>query len=161
MKTMRRRAFLRVLARSVAGLAAFGRIGPVPAAAPGTPRVAEAFEADAFEAAMIALFGQRDLPPATGFAIDVAEPVEDGAIVPMTLRMPAGAGVDEIFVLATRNPVPLVARFQFPAGIAGEFRTRIKLAETSTVVVVVRTDEHLAAVRRDVEVAIGGCSVMT
>lgn len=155
-----RRRFLALAARSTA-LAITGVGRGAAAAISSPPALSEAFASDALPEALVALFGRADLPVSDDLAIEVAEPVEDGAIVPVTITVPSALRVDALYVLASRNPVPLIARFSFPFGMGPVFRTRIKLAETSEILVVTEQGDTRAMARREVEVAIGGCSVMT
>lgn len=159
--TQARRRFLALAARSTAlAMTGVGRAAATAAASSPAP-ISEAFASDALAEALLALFGRADLPVSDDLAIEVAEPVEDGAIVPITIAVPSALSVDALYVLASRNPVPLIARFSFPFGMGPTFRTRIKLAETSEILVVAAQGEARAMARRQVEVAIGGCSVMT
>ncbi|EDN68140.1 sulfur/thiosulfate oxidation protein SoxY [Beggiatoa sp. PS] len=55
--------------------------------------------------------------------------------------------------------MPLIAQFNFPEpeNATGWLKTRIKMNETSNVVVVAKADGKLYVARRNVKVTIGGC----
>lgn len=113
--------------------------------------------------ALLAEFTGVATPEAGTVTLDIAAIVENGAAAPMGLRvdspMTAADHVAEVLVLADRNPNAGVARFVFsPMAGRAEVNTRIRLAESQTVVAVARmSDGRLFMDRRDVQVTIGGC----
>ena len=64
-----------------------------------------------------------------------------------------------IAIIATKNPVPLVATFVCSPRTRAFVATRIKLAESCDVIAVVETDDGCFRARKAVEVTIGGCGV--
>lgn len=84
------------------------------------------------------------------------EIAENGAIVPLEIasRIP---GTQAIFILVDKNPQPLTAVFEFANGAEAFVATRIKMAETSRVRIVVSAGGKFYATMRDVKVTIGGC----
>jgi len=125
----------RLLAASVGGVAALPVASwllsrPVHAAWPQA-----AFAARTAEDALRELFGGAAPEPSDRIRIALPDVAEDGAVV------------------------PLIARFEFGEGaLTDSLATRIKLAESEHVIVVVQTPERLYSARRQVEVLIGGCS---
>ncbi len=117
-----------------------------------------AFAARTEEDALRELFGGAAIEPSDRIRITLPEVAEDGAVVPLTVETDLEP-VRSMVVVAEKNPVPLVARFDFGDGaLTDTLATRIKLAESEHVIVVVQTPERLYSARRHVEVLIGGCS---
>jgi len=86
-------------------------------------------------------------------APDIAE---NGAVVPVevTSRIP---GTTDIAILSEQNINPLVAEFALSNGAEGYVSTRIKMAKTSNVTVVVKAGGKTYLASKEVKVTIGGC----
>jgi sulfur-oxidizing protein SoxY len=146
MPAVTRRSALRL----VIGTAAFAASSPASSASADAAAEIEAFTG-----------GQ---PIASGgIALDLAEMVEDGSSVPLSISVDApsgGASVSELLVVADKNPWPRVAKFQFtPLSGHARVSTRIRLTESQTVTAVARTsDGRFLQAQRRVEVTVGACS---
>jgi sulfur-oxidizing protein SoxY len=66
-------------------------------------------------------------------------------------------GVKSITLLVDANPNPLSARFHFMPDAITEFKTRIKMGESSDVHAVIETDDAAYIATRNVKVTLGGC----
>ena len=86
-------------------------------------------------------------------APDIAE---NGAVVPISVSTSL-SGVTAIAILAAKNNIPLASDFEFGPGVEGFVSTRIKMAETSDVIAVVKTDSGVYTTSKEVKVTIGGC----
>jgi sulfur-oxidizing protein SoxY len=87
-------------------------------------------------------------------APDIAE---NGAVVPIEVvsNIPNSAS---IAVLSLKNPLPLVASFDFANGALPEMQVRVRLAETTMVKAVVKTaDGKFYTAQKEVKVTVGGC----
>ena len=76
--------------------------------------------------------------------LDLAQMVENGNAVPMTVSAdpPEGRRVDSLHVFAEANPNPEVVHAAFgPASFAPKLSTRIRLANSQTVVAVAVMDD--------------------
>jgi len=105
---------------------------------------------------MIAEFtGGADMAD-TGITLTAPEIAENGNTVPIAVSAP---GAVSILVLASGNPTPAVATFNFgPLAAAQEASTRIRLAGTQDVVAVAKmADGSFARAASTVKVTIGGC----
>ncbi len=116
----------------------------------------EAFKADAVDAAIKALFGDKPMTETDAFEFKVPEIAEDGSIVPVTVSTDM-EGVKSISLLVDANPNPLSARFHFMPGAVPEFKTRIKMGESSDVRAVIETEDALYVATKNVKVTLGGC----
>lgn len=96
--------------------------------------------------------------PADGAAMSIVAPdvAENGAIVELTLRS-ALPRTDLMALLLERNPFPLAAVYSFHEGMETEITMNVKMAESSSVVLVARAEGRYYAVRRQVAVTLGGC----
>jgi sulfur-oxidizing protein SoxY len=92
----------------------------------------------------------------SGITLTAPEIAENGNTVPISVDAP---GAVSILILATGNPVPPVATFNFgPLAAAHEASTRIRLAGTQDVVAVAKmADGTFARAASTVKVTIGGC----
>lgn len=141
--------------RGIGALAALWLAGGLRAARAAVRPVA-AFRAETVDGALAALYGTTEIPPGGGIRIGVAELAENGAVVPIKVEVDT-PGTREITLVASRNPVPLVARFELGPRTHGFIATRVKLAESCEVLAIARTPEGLSAAGKHVEVTIGGC----
>jgi sulfur-oxidizing protein SoxY len=134
--------------------------GAFAAAAAGTSP-ARAAKGEA-EALIKAFAGGRE-PVQGRVKLDLPEIAENGNTVPMAVTvespMTAESHVTDILVVADANPRAAVVTFHFtPSSGVAEANTRIRLAETQTVVAVARmNDGSVFMDQRPVKVTIGGC----
>jgi len=86
-------------------------------------------------------------------APDIAE---NGAVVPIAIesRIPA---TESIAVLIERNPNPLAASFDIPAGTETMITTRVKMGETSNVYALVKANGKYFVAKKEIKVTLGGC----
>ena len=66
--------------------------------------------------------------------------------------------VESIIIVVENNPRPLVATFEMMSRALPEVSSRIKMAETSQVMAVVKTHTGNYSTSKDVKVTIGGCA---
>ena len=64
---------------------------------------------------------------------------------------------EAIAILVEKNPTPLIANILFSQGVLPKVITRIKMAETSQLLVIVKAGEQYFRASRQIEVNIGGC----
>jgi sulfur-oxidizing protein SoxY len=114
-----------------------------------------AFEAPRLEDAL-KLIGAQAAIESPDIEFKAPEIAENGAIVPIeiTSRLPQ---TQAVYVFAEKNPFPLTASFEFLKGAEPFIATRIKMAESSRLEVVVRSAGKYYRTSREVKVTIGGC----
>ena len=98
----------------------------------------------------------HDLSMTTDITINAPEMAENGAVVPVSVSTTI-PGVEKISLLVDKNPHPLVASFELSQKCRGYVSTRIKMKESSNIIVVVEASGKFYANRKVVDVAIGGC----
>ena len=81
---------------------------------------------------------------------------ENGAVVPVGV-MASMSGVESIAILCEKNPHPLAAIFDIPEGTYADVKTRVKMAGTANVVVVVKAQGKFYMASKEIKVTRGGC----
>jgi sulfur-oxidizing protein SoxY len=114
-----------------------------------------AFEAKNLADAMKSI-GAAAAAKSADIMIKAPEIAENGAVVPVevTSKIP---GTTDIAIFADQNVNPLIADFTFSNGAEGYVSTRIKMAKTSNVTVVVKAGGKSYMTAKEVKVTIGGC----
>jgi sulfur-oxidizing protein SoxY len=115
-----------------------------------------AFKAKSVDEALSALLGSTEKTESGDINIKAPDIAENGAVVPIqvTTTLP---NVESISIIAEKNPVPLIASFNFGENAVGYISTRIKMGTTSDVIAVVKADGKLYSAKKEVKVTIGGC----
>jgi sulfur-oxidizing protein SoxY len=115
----------------------------------------KAFEAKNLKDAFDAL-GAGSRIDSADIVMTAPEIAENGAVVPIgaVSKLP---GTESIAILIARNPTALAASFDIPAGTEPGVSTRVKLAETSDVYVLVKAQGKYYVTKKEIKVTIGGC----
>jgi len=100
-------------------------------------------------------------PVAGRIRLELPELAENGNTVSMSVAVdppPGETHVEEILVVAPANPNARVVRFRFSAMSVPQAATRIRLAETQSVIAVAKlSDGTFLSATRQIKVTIGGC----
>lgn len=134
-------------------LGALAMLGMLPASAlAGVDR--KAFDAKTLAEAFKAL----GVSPAESgqIVLDVPETAENGATVPVSVESKL-ARTEQIAILVDKNPTALTMHMSFPEGTEGFISTKIKMAQTATVIALVKADGKFFKISREVKVTAGGC----
>jgi len=150
-----RRKLLRALAGGGAYVGAFaaGWLRPVQL-------LAAQWNKAAFDAKVLAdaleNIGATSVVDSDQIQLKAPEIAENGAIVPVeiTSRIP---GTQTIYIIADKNPQPLVAIFDVTSGMEPFISTRIKMGESSKVRALVKAGGKFYVTTQEVKVTIGGC----
>jgi sulfur-oxidizing protein SoxY len=81
---------------------------------------------------------------------------ENGAVVPFTIASKV-PNTESIALLVERNPNILAANFSIPGGTEPWVNTRVKMAQTSNVIALVKADGKYYYASKEVKVTLGGC----
>ena len=146
-----RRDFIRDISLAALAIAAAGRIGA--ARAEGWNKAA--FETKTLADAVKAMGGSQ---PAESKDIVMQSPdiAENGAVVPFTISSKL-AKTESISILIEKNPSIVAASFTIPAGTEPWVNTRVKMAQTSNVIALVKADGKYYYTSKEVKVTLGGC----
>jgi sulfur-oxidizing protein SoxY len=134
-------------------LAAAGMLRPDAALAADWNQ--KAFEAKNLKDAFDAL-GAGNRADSIGIFMTAPEIAENGAVVPIGVvsKLP---GTESIAILIAKNPTALAASFDIPVGTEPAVSTRVKMAETSEVHVLVKAQGKFYVTKKEIKVTIGGC----
>jgi sulfur-oxidizing protein SoxY len=115
----------------------------------------DAFKQKNDKEAIKLLYG-RTAEPSDKIKLDAPEIAENGAVVPMSVSTTL-ADVTSIAFVVPENPNVLAAYYKIPSGTMPNVANRIKMAKTSSVIVIVEAGGKLFSATRDVKVTVGGC----
>ena len=134
-------------------LAAAGMLRPDAALAADWNQ--KAFEAKNIKDALDAL-GAGNPASSNDIVMVAPEIAENGAVVPIaaTSKIP---GTESIAFLIAKNPTALAASFDIPSGTQAAVSTRVKLAQTTDVHVLVKAQGKYYMTKKEIKVTIGGC----
>jgi len=134
-------------------LAAAGMLQPRTALAADWNQ--KAFEAKNIKDALEAL-GAGNPASSNDIVMIAPEIAENGAVVPIaaTSKIP---GTESITFLIAKNPTALAANFDIPSGTEAAVSTRVKMAQTSDVHVLVKAQGKYYMTKKEIKVTIGGC----
>lgn len=114
-----------------------------------------AFEMKSLQAAFKALGADG---PVSSDAILIKAPdiAENGAVVPIAVetKLPK---TESISLLIEKNPQPLAASFDLPAGTDPSVSTRVKMGESSDVYALVKADGKFFVAKKEIKITLGGC----
>lgn len=140
----------------IRGSAAIALLATLPRALLAAAWPEKAFSSEAASEAMVDLLGTDQTTPSDQISLKAPEIAENGAVVPVKIKTTL-ANVESISIIVEKNPRPLAATIEILPGTLPEFSSRIKMRETSAVMVVVKTDSGLYSTSKEVKVTIGGC----
>jgi sulfur-oxidizing protein SoxY len=81
---------------------------------------------------------------------------ENGVAVPITVSSSL-ENIQTISILVEKNPLPLVAIFRLSAQLDAFVSARLKMVETSNIIVIVETHDGLYRAKEQVKIILGGC----
>jgi sulfur-oxidizing protein SoxY len=156
---MQRRELLETGAMAAAmATVGLGGLLPTRARADNTAHAwpARAFHADAVDAAIAELFGDRDTEESERITLTAPDIAENGRVVPVEVAADL-PGVETMTVLSDGNPFPLLARAHVTSAVAPRVSIRVKLGQSATLIALVEADGKLYRGTRAVKVTAGGC----
>ena len=118
-------------------------------------RNAASFDAKTVKDAIGALGGAA-ADAAGKITITSPDIAENGAVVPVGVATTLD-GVTDIYILVEKNPNPLSAGFNIPAGTEANVQTRVKMGQSSNIHAVVKANGKLYAAVKETKVTLGGC----
>lgn len=154
-----RRTFIRDVG-STGVIALLVSYGFLPAQARAELWNKAAFDATSLEEALANILDGARVDDArgdsNGIEIIAPEIAENGAIVPVGV-IAAIPDVESIAILCEDNPQPLAAIYDIPPGTLADVKTRVKMARSSNVVVLVRVRGVFHMASKEIKVTRGGC----
>lgn len=116
-----------------------------------------AFDAKTVNDALQAALGGSDAANSGDVKLTAPAIAENGAVTPVTVDATAMSGVESIAIVASKNPTPLVAVYNFSGDAHAFASTRIRLGETQNIVGIAKAGGKLFKAEQEVRVTIGGC----
>jgi sulfur-oxidizing protein SoxY len=104
----------------------------------------------------IKALGGASVSESKDIVMTVPDIAENGAVVPVGVASKV-PGTTQIYILVDKNPNMLAAGFTVPAGTDPNISTRIKMAQTSNVLAVVKANDQFFVATKEVKVTLGGC----
>jgi sulfur-oxidizing protein SoxY len=150
-----RRTTLRSLLLAGTAVALPSLLGVPAHAADGSAWPEDAFAQKNESDALRTLYGKQ-ATTSDKISIDVPEIAENGAVVPVSVQASL-PDVTSIAILIPNNPFTLAASYDLPEGALPNVSCRLKMGQTSDVVVVVESAGNLYSARKQVKVTLGGC----
>ena len=105
--------------------------------------------------AVFRVLGAEQMESGPGLTLTAPEIAENGAVVPVVVS--SSLAVEQIAFLVEKNPNPLAAQFFFTPHAEPFVATRIKMAETSRVFALVKTEGKWMVATKEIKVTLGGC----
>lgn len=81
---------------------------------------------------------------------------ENGAVVAVSVSTTL-PNVSMVAILIEKNRNPLAVSFHLPDGTEADIKTRVKMAETSNVYALLKSDGKFFMVSKEIKVTLGGC----
>ncbi len=153
MTNMKRRVFLKG-ALTAGGAVLAGTLVPraVLAAWP-----AKAFDAKSLDAAEKDIFGGTPIAESGKIHFpELPTLAQDARSVPINIATTL-PNVTQITLFVAKNPRPMAATYHLSDRVEPKLSMRVKMAKTTDVVAVVKSDGKLYSAKRKVKVTIGGC----
>ncbi len=136
-------------------LGVLAAVGLVQSGTAWAERNIHAFDAKTMNEALDAL-GVVTAESSTAIHLSAPETAENGAFVPVTVTSSL-PHTEQISILVDKNPSMLSANFILPEGTEGVITTRIKMAQTAMVIVLVKAGGKFYRASREVKIVQGGC----
>ncbi len=102
------------------------------------------------------LFGSQKFIETDKIQVKLPKIAENGAVVPIIITSNLEK-IETFTILAEKNPAPLIAQFTLANETEAYISARIKMAETSDVIVIAKAGDAYYSKRIAVKVTIGGC----
>ena len=109
-----------------------------------------AFETRSLQDAMTMLLGTNNAISSKHIKIELGKITENGANVPITILVDGLDKVESINLFSEKNPIPLLANFKMTDMVANRLSTRIRLAETTYVIIVVKANGRLYSAKKKI-----------
>ncbi|MBI4294090.1 MAG: thiosulfate oxidation carrier protein SoxY [Betaproteobacteria bacterium] len=145
--------------RAGGGAGLLALLGAAGFAAPNTVMAADwnktAFDGKSVQEAFKAL-GAASPAESADIVMKAPDIAENGAVVPVGIESKI-QGTESIALVIEKNPSPLAAAFDIPAGTELAVTTRVKMAETSNVYALVKAKGQYYVAKKEIKVTLGGC----
>ena len=116
-----------------------------------------AFHSRQYQKALESLYGSKVLEKTNNIKILAPDVAENGASVPITVSTSI-KGIETLSIFIENNPLPLIASYNLRQYAIPNFSVRVKIAKSSPIHVVVRSQGKLLSSSKKIHVSVGGCA---
>jgi sulfur-oxidizing protein SoxY len=102
------------------------------------------------------VFGNAEIIMSDQILLNLPSIAENGAVVPITVTSTLEQ-VTQVAIFVEKNPIPLVALFELSTQVEPFVSARLKVADSSNIVVILKSADKLYQTNQIVKVTIGGC----
>ena len=144
--------------KSASGAALLGILAAAGIIKPGVALAdwnRSAFEAKSMAETLRAL-GAVSPADSKDIQLNTPEIAENGAVVPVGIATTL-PNVSLVALLVEKNPNALAATFALPEGSEPNIQIRVKMAQTSNIYVLIKSDGRFFMATREIKVTLGGC----
>ena len=117
----------------------------------------EAFHSKQYQKSLESLYGSKVLEKTSDIKIIAPDVAENGASVPITVSTSIKE-IENLSIFIENNPLPLIASYKLSKYAIPNFSVRVKIAKSSTIHVVVKSDQKLLSSSKKIHVTVGGCA---
>ena len=117
----------------------------------------EAFQAKEFQKSVKAIYGSTPIESTDQIKIEAPDVAENGASVPITVSTSI-KDIENISIFIENNPLPLIASYNLRQYAIPNFSVRVKIAKSSPIHVVVKSQGKLLSSSKKIHVSVGGCA---
>ena len=117
----------------------------------------EAFHSKQYQKSIESLYGSKILEKTSNIKILAPDVAENGASVPITV-LSSIKEVETLSIFIENNPLPLIASYNLKQYAIPNFSVRVKIAKSSPIHVVVKSQGKLLSSSKKIHVSVGGCA---
>ena len=117
----------------------------------------DAFHSRQYQIALESLYGSKVLEKTSNIKIQAPDVAENGASVPITVSTSIKE-VETLSIFIENNPLPLIASYNLKQYAIPNFSVRVKIAKSSPIHVVVKSQGKLLSSSKKIHVSVGGCA---
>ena len=117
----------------------------------------DAFHSRHYQKALESLYGSNVIEKTNNIKIQAPDVAENGASVPITVSTSI-KGIETLSIFIENNPLPLIASYNLRQYAIPNFSVRVKIAKSSPIHVVVKSQGKLLSSSKKIHVSVGGCA---
>lgn len=117
----------------------------------------DAFHSRHYQKALESLYGSNVIKKTNNIKIQAPDVAENGASVPITVSTSI-KDIENLSIFIENNPLPLIASYNLSKNAIPNFSVRVKIAKSSPIHVVVKSQGKLLSSSKKIHVSVGGCA---
>ena len=117
----------------------------------------DAFNSKHYQKGLEYLYGSKLIEKTNNIKIQAPDVAENGASVPITVSSSI-KGIETLSIFIENNPLALIASYNLSKNAIPNFSVRVKIAKSSPIHVVVKSQGKLLYSSKKIHVSVGGCA---